>query len=104
MANPSEQESAKSEQEIAKTAQPGKGAAGDRQAVQVSQAVGEAVNPPGTKTMSGGNAYEAETTIAEAKVSEADADANTTGGYVVDGSNRVDNVAVEPEMYVEGEK
>lgn len=54
--------------------------------------------------MPGGNVEAAEATIEAAKASEANTDMNTTGGYVVDASGRLDNVAVEPEMYVEGEK
>lgn len=92
------------EQKIVKEARPGKGAAGDQQAVQMAQPVGAAVNPPGTETMPGGDVEAAEATIEAAKQSEADSDMNTTGGYVVDSSGRLDNVAVEPEMYVEGER
>ncbi|MEL6261035.1 MAG: hypothetical protein AAFO83_08990 [Cyanobacteria bacterium J06607_13] len=82
-------------------AEPGKGAAGNQQAVQVAQPVGEAVQPAGTKTMPGGNVEENEQVIEDAKASEADSDLKTTDGYVVDDSGRLNNFAVEPEMYVE---
>ncbi|MGD1859204.1 MAG: hypothetical protein ACFB0E_04450 [Leptolyngbyaceae cyanobacterium] len=93
-----------SDSKIVKEARPGKGAAGDQQAVQLAQPAGAAVHPPGTKDMSGGDVEQAKATIEEAKASEADTDMNTTSGYVVDSSGRVDNVAVEPEMYVEGDR
>ena len=93
-----------SSQKIVKEARPGKGAAGDQQAVQVAQPVGKAVNPPGTETMPGGDVEDAKATIEAAKASEAHTDMDTTGGYIVDSSGRLDNVAVEPEMYVEGKR
>ena len=82
-------------------AEPGKGAAGDQQAVQVAQPVGDAVQPPGTKSFPGGTPEEDAQDIAAAKASEADSDLKTTDGYVVDDSGRLNNLAVEPEMYIE---
>ncbi|MEM6597190.1 MAG: hypothetical protein AAF810_10185 [Cyanobacteria bacterium P01_D01_bin.36] len=82
-------------------AEPGKGAAGDQQAVQVAQPVGDAVQPPGTKSFPGGTPEEDAQDIAAAKASEADSDLKTTDGYVVDDSGRLNNFAVEPEMYIE---
>lgn len=82
-------------------AEPGKGAAGDQWAVQVAQPVGDAVQPPGTKTMPGGHPEEDKEDIAAAKESEAGSDLKTTGGFVVDDSGRMNNFAIEPEMYVE---
>lgn len=93
-----------SDSKIVKEARPGKGAAGDQQAVQLAQPAGAAVHPPDAKAMSGGDVEEAEATIEAAKASEAETDMSTTGGYVVDSSGRVNNVAVEPEMYVEGDR
>ncbi|NEP17621.1 MAG: hypothetical protein F6J97_12060 [Leptolyngbya sp. SIO4C1] len=92
------------EQNIVKEARPGKGAAGDQQAVQVAQPVGSAVNPPDTDPMPGGDVEDNIETIKAAEASESDTDMKTTDGYVVDESGRLDNFAVEPEMYVEGEK
>lgn len=93
-----------SNQQIVKEARPGKGAAGNQHAVQMAQPVGKAVNPPGTETMPGGDVEEAKATIEAAKAGEAHTDMDTTTGYVVDSSGRLDNVAVEPEMYVEGKR
>ena len=82
-------------------AEPGKGAAGNQQAVQVAQPVGDAVQPPGTKSFPGGTPEEDKSDIAAAEESEAGTDMNTTDGYVIDDSGRMNNFAVEPEMYVE---
>ena len=86
---------------VKKSAEPGKGAAGDQWAVQMAQPVGDAVSPAGTKTMPGGNPEEASADIAAAEASEADTDLKTTDGYTVDDSGRLNNFAIEPEMYVE---
>ncbi|MEL6903298.1 MAG: hypothetical protein AAFP07_20360, partial [Cyanobacteria bacterium J06606_4] len=88
-------------EDIKLSAEPGKGAAGDQQAVQVAQAVGRAVQPAGTRTMPGGDVEENKQVIEDAKASEAESDLKTTDGYVVDDSGRLNNFAVEPEMYVE---
>ncbi len=82
-------------------AEPGKGAAGNQQAVQVAQSVGKAVQPPGTKEMAGGEPEQAKSDIKSAEESEFDSDMSTTDGYVVDDSGRLNNFAIEPEMYVE---
>ncbi len=82
-------------------AEPGKGAAGNQQAVQLAQPVGDAIQPPGTKSMPGGHPEEDKEDIAAAKESEEGTDLKTTGGFVVDDSGRMNNFAVEPEMYVE---
>lgn len=97
MANPSDLATVKA-------AQPGKGAAGDQQAVQLAQPAGAAVHPPGTKAMSGGDPEAAKATVEAVEASEAGTGMSTSGGYVVDSSGRLDNVAVEPEMYVEGDR
>ncbi len=86
---------------IKKGAEPGKGAAGDQWAVQTAQPVGDAVQPEGTRTMPGGDVEQAKDDIAAAKAEEADSDLKTTDGYVVDDSGRLNNFAIEPEMYVE---
>ncbi len=86
---------------IKKGAEPGKGAAGNQQAVQVAQPVGRAIQPEGTKTMPGGDVDQNKEDIAHARESESDTDMKTTDGYVVDDSGRMNNFAVEPEMYVE---
>lgn len=86
---------------IKKGAEPGKGAAGDQQAVQLAQPVGAAIQPKGTRTMPGGDVEHNKEDIAAARESESDTDMKTTDGYVVDDSGRMNNFAVEPEMYVE---
>ena len=88
-------------EDIKLDAEPGKGAAGNQQAVQVAQSVGKAVQPPGTKEMQGGNPEQAESDIESAEQSESDSDMSTTDGYVVDDSGRLNNFAIEPEMYIE---
>ena len=92
---------AEQSENMAKEAQPGKGAAGDQWAVQTAQATGEAVQPEGTRTMPGGDAEQAKDDIADARKEESDTDLKTTDGFVVDDSGRLNNFAVEPEMYVE---
>ena len=82
-------------------AEPGKGAAGNQEAVQVAQPVGDAVQPPGTESKPGGNPEQAKSDIENAKESEKGSDMKTTDGYAVDDSGRLNNFAVEPEMYVE---
>lgn len=101
MASPSD--SSNPEQNIKKGAEPGKGSAGDQWAVQTAEAVGPAVNPPDTDPMPGGDVEGNKQDIQAAKESESDTDLDTTEGYTIDASNRMDNFAVEPEMYVEGE-
>ena len=89
------------EKNIKTEAEPGKGAAGNQEAVQVAQPVGDAVQPPGTEVKPGGNPEEAKDDIESAKQSESGAEMKTTDGYVVDDSGRMNNFAVEPKMYVE---
>ena len=89
------------DQDIKKGAEPGKGAAGSQEAVQVAQPVGDAVQPPGTEVKPGGNPEEAKDDINDAKQSESGSEMKTTDGYVVDDSGRMNNFAVEPKMYVE---
>ena len=89
------------EKDIKLGAEPGKGAAGNQEAVQVAQPVGDAVQPPGTESKPGGNPEQAKKDIEAAKESEKGSDMKTTDGYAVDDSGRLNNFAVEPEMYVE---
>lgn len=92
---------AEKKKDIKLGAEPGKGAAGNQEAVQVAQPVGKAVQPPGTKQMQGGNPEQAKSDIEHAEESEEKSDISTTDGYVVDDSGRLNNFAIEPEMYVE---
>lgn len=86
---------------IVTEAQPGKGAAGDQWAVQTAQPVGKDIQPTGTRTMPGGDVNQAYEEIARAEQAEAKSDLKTTDGFVVDDSGRLNNFAIEPEMYVE---
>ncbi len=88
-------------EDIKTSAEPGKGAAGDQWAVQIAQPVGDAVQPEGTRTMPGGDVEGDKEDIAKAEESEAGSDLKTTDGFVVDDSGRLNNFAIEPEMYVE---
>lgn len=89
------------ESNIVTEAQPGKGAAGDQWAVQTAQPVGSDIQPEGTRVMPGGDVDQATEDIARAEAEEANSDLKTTDGFVVDDSGRLNNFAVEPEMYVE---
>jgi len=88
-------------EDIKLDAEPGKGAAGNQWAVQTAQPVGNAVQSSGTRTMPGGDTEEDIADIKAAKESEKDSDLKTTDGYVIDDSGRMNNFAIEPEMYVE---
>lgn len=92
---------AEQNENIVKEAQPGKGAAGDQWAVQTAQATGDAVQPEGTRTMPGGDVEQAKDDIVDAREEESGSDLKTTDGFVVDDSGRLNNFAIEPEMYVE---
>ena len=80
-------------------AEPGKGAPGNQVGVQTAQTT--AVNPPDMKIPSGADKALNEEQIHNMEDQEAGTGVSTTGGYVIDESGRMDNYAVEPEMYVE---
>ncbi|MBD2105082.1 hypothetical protein [Leptolyngbya sp. FACHB-261] len=82
-----------------KDVQPGKGAAGDQWAVQMAQTT--AVNPVDERIPSGVDVEHNEEQVEAAVESEEDSGIKTTDGYVIDESGRLDNYAVEPQMYVE---
>lgn len=92
---------AEQDKDIKLEAEPGKGAAGDQMAVQTAQPVGEAIQPEGTRTMPGGDVEQNKSDIEAARESEKGSDLKTTDGYVVDDSGRMNNFAIEPEMYIE---
>ena len=88
---------------VAKTnpeqAEPGKGAPGNQIGVQTAQTT--AVNPPDMVIPSGADKELNKEQIHNMEDQEAGTGVNTTEGYTVDESGRMDNYAVEPEMYVE---
>lgn len=84
-----------------KSAAPGKGAAGNQWAVQTAQTT--AVNPPDERIPAGTDPEGNRQDLEAAAASESDTDLDTTGGYVIDEAGQIDNYAIEPEMYIEGE-
>ncbi len=88
---------------VAKTnpekAEPGKGAPGDQIAVQTAQST--AVNPPDMIIPSGADEELNKEQIQAMKEQEEGAGVSTTDGYVTDEAGKMNNFAVEPEMYVE---
>ncbi|MBW4648227.1 MAG: hypothetical protein KME06_05950 [Kastovskya adunca ATA6-11-RM4] len=83
-----------------KEAEPGRGAPGNNHyGVQMAQTIG--VNDPEEVIPSN---VDVEKNVKEVKALEEQEEGSgmeTTGGYVLDEAGRLDNVAVEPEMYVE---
>lgn len=88
---------------IAKTnpedAKPGKGAPGNQIGVQTAQTT--AVNPPDAEIPSNADPELNAQQIQEMEEQESGTGMRTTDGYTIDESGRLDNFAVEPEMYVE---
>ena len=80
-------------------AEAGKGAPGNQIGVQMAQTT--AVNPPDMVIPSGADAELNKEQIHNMESQEAGTGMNTTDGYTIDESGRMDNFAVEPEMYVE---
>ena len=87
---------AKTDPEIA---EPGKGAPGKQVGVQTAQTT--AVNPPDMVIPSGADKELNKQNIAAAKEQEKGTGVDTTEGYVIDEAGKINNFAVEPEMYVE---
>jgi hypothetical protein len=80
-------------------AEPGRGAPGDQWAVQTAQTT--AVNPPDAVIPSGANPEKSIKEVEALEEQEEGSGMTTTDGYVIDESGRLDNFAIEPEMYVE---
>lgn len=89
-------------QDIVKQAQPGKGAAGDQYGVQLSQPVGKAVVPSEVQEMDRDDADRNKADVRALRDREAGTGLDTTGGYVLDEADRLDNLAVTPQMYAQG--
>ena len=80
-------------------AEPGKGAPGNQVGVQLAQSVD--VNDPEAIIPSGADP-ERDMAQVEAMAEQEDGTGmDTTEGYTIDESGRLNNFAVEPEMYVE---
>ena len=88
---------------VAKTnpdvAEPGKGAPGNQIGVQMAQTTD--VNPPDMVIPSGADEELNKEQIENMEEQESGTGVSTTEGYTIDESGRMDNYAVEPEMYVE---
>ena len=80
-------------------AEPGKGAPGDQIGVQTAQST--AVNPPDMIIPSGVDEELNEEQIQAMKEQEEGTGVSTTDGYIIDEAGKMDNFAIEPEMYVE---
>lgn len=80
-------------------AEPGKGAPGNQVGVQMAQTT--AVNPPDMEIPSGADEELNKEQIHNMEEQEEGTGVSTTDGYVIDESGKIDNFAVEPEMYVE---
>lgn len=80
-------------------AEPGKGAPGNQVGVQLAQSVD--VNDPEAIIPSGADPERDMEQIEAFAEQEEGTGISTTEGYIIDESGRLDNFAVEPEMYVE---
>jgi hypothetical protein len=80
-------------------AEPGKGAPGNQVGVQLAQSID--VNDPEAIIPSGAEPERDMGQIEAFAEQEEGTGISTTEGYVIDESGRLDNFAVEPEMYVE---
>jgi hypothetical protein len=84
-------------------AEPGRGAPGDNH-IGVQTAQSTDVNPPDTIIPANTDTELNEKQLAAFEAQEEQAGLKTTDGYVEDESGRLDNFAVEPPMYYEGEE
>ena len=82
-----------------KNAEIGKGEHGNQVGVQMAQTT--AVNPPDMVIPSNAKEDLNREQIHNLESQEAGSGISTTDGYTIDESGRLDNYAVEPEMYVE---
>ena len=84
-------------------AEPGRGAPGDNHyGVQTAQTTD--VNDPHAIIPSGAPTELSEKQVDALQEQEEEAGLDTTGGYVIDEAGQLNNFAVEPKMYVEGEE
>ncbi|HEY9798075.1 MAG TPA: hypothetical protein V6D30_20755 [Leptolyngbyaceae cyanobacterium] len=80
-------------------AEPGRGSPGDQVGVQTAQTT--AVNPPDAVIPSNANPEKSIKEVEALEAQEEGSGMTTTDGYIIDESGRLDNFAIEPEMYVE---
>lgn len=80
-------------------AEPGKGAPGNQVGVQLAQSVD--VNDPEAIIPSGADPERDLEQLEAFAEQEEGTGISTTEGYVIDESGRLNNFAVEPEMYIE---
>ncbi|MGF1590718.1 MAG: hypothetical protein ACFCU7_16040 [Pleurocapsa sp.] len=80
-------------------AEAGKGAPGNQVGVQLAQSV--EVNDPEAIIPSGADPERDRQQIKAVEQQEEGTGMSTTDGYTIDESGRLNNFAVEPEMYVE---
>lgn len=80
-------------------AEPGRGSPGDQIGVQTAQTT--AVNPPDAVIPANTHPEQSIAEVEALEAQEAGSGMRTTDGYVIDESGRLDNFAIEPEMYVE---
>jgi hypothetical protein len=86
-------------QQNPENAEPGRGAPGNQIGVQTAQTT--AVNPPDAIIPSNADTEKNIAQIEALEEQEEGTGMSTTDGYTIDESGRLDNYAVEPEMYVE---
>lgn len=80
-------------------AEPGRGAPGNQVGVQMAQTT--AVNAPDAVIPSNNNPEESVQEVEALEKQEEGSGIKTTDGYVIDEAGKLDNFAVEPEMYIE---
>lgn len=84
-------------------AEPGRGAPGDNHAgVQTAQTT--AVNPPDAIIPSNNDPEMSKKQVEAFEKQEEGTGMDTSEGYIIDESGRLDNFAMEPKMYFEGEE
>lgn len=84
-------------------AEPGRGAPGDNH-VGVQTAQTTDVNPPDAIIPSNNDPEMSMKQVEAFEEQEEGTGIDTTAGYIIDESGRLDNFAIEPPMYVEGEE
>jgi hypothetical protein len=80
-------------------AEAGKGAPGNQVGVQMAQTTD--VNPPDAVIPSNIDVEENVEQLKEFSEQEEGTGIDTTAGYTIDEAGKIDNFAIEPEMYVE---
>jgi hypothetical protein len=80
-------------------AEPGRGSPGNQVGVQMAQTT--AVNPPDAVIPSNTDTEKSIQEVEALEKQEEPSGMTTTDGYVIDESGRLDNFAIEPEMYIE---